>query len=217
LRVYIQTRQYSQDLVREIQTREMAGSRSYSTDKKLDVPRERWIKCKWDPNNSVHGGKLYLRREITGSPGYEDFGQLSDKDVKLGRKKPHWYSIMMSVQDGIARHQADHCFTEKRKDDWRHFYMYYPLRGLASLPAYYKPPFRLPVFSRSGAGHEPNKEITHLLGSIGEDESGRFRLFYTNGKDSANYEWLLPSVTYNGRLLDGTRPGQKPSKYGKHE
>jgi len=90
--------------------------------------------------------------------------------------------------------------------------MYYPRRGIESLPALYKPPFRLPVFPDAEPGREPSKEITHLLGSIGEDDSGRYRLFYTNGKDSAKYEWVLPSVTYNGRLLNGARPGQKPSE-----
>jgi len=79
LRGYIQTRQYSQDLAREVQTRDMTGSRSYKTDKKLAIPRERWIKCKWEPNNSVHGGKLYLQKKLSGSPDYEDFGQLSMK------------------------------------------------------------------------------------------------------------------------------------------
>ena len=72
--VYVQIRRFCAPKVRFIQTRDMTGSHSSKTDIKLPFPVHSDQTISWEPNDSVHRGKLYLRGTIGGEPTHQEFG-----------------------------------------------------------------------------------------------------------------------------------------------
>lgn len=187
-------------------TRNMEGSTSYATDKKLPFPRLVAVRSVWEPDDSKHGGKLFLCGDLSGSPDYEDFG--------VGDGAEKWRAKMLDVKTGLEQNfTCSHIFNHERTAAWRDFLERYPWGGLKDVPLSERPPFSIPTFSERlcQSGEE---EVDKLVVSTGEDKAGRPRLYFQQGMDKMDYPRAESLATYNGYFLDGRAFGKKRAAQG---
>lgn len=198
--MFIQTRRFSAPIVREVMTRDMQDSTSYATDRKLAFPRIVAVRSVWEPDDSKHGGKMYLSGEVHGAPMYEDFGE--------GEWGAAWRKKLADIKKGLEENYCAHLFNERRIAEWRQFLERYPMGGLGDVPLSARPPFLIPSFvarpSRPG-----DEQVVGMLTSAGEDKKGRHRLYYQQGEDMLEYSRALSKATYNGFYLDGKAYAKK--------
>ena len=163
----------------------------------LKFPRPVAVKSSWLPANSVHGGKRFLQREVTGAPAYAEFGpKLSPDGATLER--PAWFQQATDVFRDVKEHFAvTSVFFPRRIREWKQVSASFPWYGLKSLPPEKLEPFYVPEFkampSDGGLGRFP----------VGLDPQGRRRPFFKDGKDIARYEPAETQVTFNRKYLDG--------------
>lgn len=191
--MYLQTRKYSNAKVREIVTRDMTDSTSWATDTKLEFPRLVDTRSVWEPNDSKHGGKLYLNIEIGGAPDYEEF--LRDDST--------WVSKLNNIR-GELEHAFTSChiFTERRQREWRVFFERYPWGGLVDVEEDHRPPFVIPEFPAGTDGGRG--QVGDLMMTAGEDEQGRPRLYFERGMDLLSYPRAPSRASFGKFLLDGS-------------
>lgn len=207
--MFIQTRRYSATRAREVMTRDMEGSSSYATDKKLPFPRLVAVRSVWEPDDSKHGGKLYLSGQLCGAPVYEDFG--------VGKSADKWRAHMEDVKKGLEQNFiSSHIFNERRMAEWRTFLEAYPMGGLKDVPLSERPPFSIPSFPDRPSRME-NEEVDKLVVNTGEDKAGKPRLYFKRGEDTLEYQRADSKATYSGYHLDGRAFGKKRAVQGESE
>lgn len=194
-------------------TRDTTSSLSAATDRKLTTPICQDQSCPWEPNDSSLAlGKLFLGAVVEGQPEYQEFGPQSG-DLK-------WAAALRDTWTEIQEHYADVAFTDARIAEWEDFMMAYPWGGIKDLPPSVIPPYRDVVFTAIPPGQSDiPAEMAVMLNSIGQDGSGRPRLFYSmEGKDLLSYPRVLSRVTYGNVYLDGTahRPKKRKRKGASH-
>lgn len=208
--VFLQTRKYSSDKVREIITRDTTLSLAAATDRKLPFPRLDNYMCVWEPNDSAVGpGKLYLAQEVTGKPSYEDFGPVTGEDGQPVAKS--WALKMKMAWASIQEHFSGALFTQEVRDEWETFFRHFPWNGLSDLPDRFLPPFKIPRFF-NGSASEPSvpRDVSNILDSVGLDAHGRERVHQRDGRDTLLYPRVGSKVTYNDLHLDMTK--HRPKK-----
>ena len=119
--------------------------------------------------------------------------------------------MALLVVDVRREYRTRTVWFDDRRADWEYFYAeMVPRRGVESLEG----AGRLPTFALdpSAAIRPPvptpgdcaAKDITH---NLGRDASGRMRLCFKDGVDTAKYEQALLWANFSGRLVDGTSYG----------
>lgn len=177
----------------------MSNSNAYSTDTKLPFPRLSAVLSVWEPDDSKHGGKLYLRHPIGGAPHYEDFTQTAGA----------WRAKLHEVKAGLEdQFRSSHIFTDHRIDDWQRFWGAYPWDGLGDLAAEDAPSFYVPAFPDAPT-FVGDEEVEDLMRVAGEDKEGRPRLYFDKGMDMLTYPRGRSKTTYSGFHLDGTAHQKK--------
>lgn len=196
VKVYLQLRKHSQRTGRVVKTRDMTGSTSFKTDKLLNFPVITPVESAWVPNNSMHGGKVWLKRAVQGAPKYEEFGPKRQKNG-LPLEQPKWVGEMRKVFRGV-RHNfaASAVFTHRRKQDWLLISANFPWGGLKSVPEEDRPPWSIPEFKPRPVDIGPDLKV-------GVDPEGRRRPFFKGGKDIAVYKKAVLEANFNHRHLDG--------------
>lgn len=178
----------------------MEGSTSSSTDRKLAMPCIKDVTVVWEPNDSIHGGKLFLMEHLTGAPEFEEF-------FPVGGPVPDWWRKLKGVHRSLEKaFNSSNCFSGEHIAEWREWFQAYPWQGLVSVPAQHRLPFHVPDFPiRQATCAEREAAVAEILDGAGQDERGRLRPFYKHGRDMLRYERAKSLVTYGGFLLDGTK------------
>lgn len=157
----------------------------------------------WEPNDSAIGpGKLYLAKEITGEPSYEEFGPIISDD---GNPVPRaWTSKLLKAWASIQEHFSGALFTQEVTDEWEAFFGRFPWNGLRDLPPQCLPPFKIPRFGSDNPSQLSSlpHNVSHILESVGVDAQGRERVHQREGRDTLFYPRVVSSVTYNSLHLD---------------
>lgn len=175
-------------------------TRDPDTDHKLSFPELKDDLIVWEPNDSVHGGKLYLQEVLGGFPDYSEFRP-------TGESHPEWEIKLRTVWRQLKRNYfTSNCFDEDRVDEWERFMKDYPWGGLQDVPQDRLPVFRLPVFPDRLAMVTGGEDWTKgVLEQAGIDQHGRLRPFFKGGKDVMKYGRAQSFVTYGDILLNGKR------------
>ena len=203
-------KKWSSYTAREVKTRDwVQGSTSCEDDNLRGWPEWKPVTCQFRPNDSKHGGKLFCTSEITGEPPLVDIMKIHDGDGKeLGPAS--WLEEMDLLMVDVRKEfdAVPTVWRDARRADWEHFdAKMVPRRGLTSL----EDTGRLPTFAldTSAAKRPPvptpgDRAAEDIMHNLGWDASGRLRLCYENGVDTAKYEPALLWANFNGRLVDGT-------------
>lgn len=199
-KVYIQTRRFCAPKVREVRTRDDA-------EKKLVFPCYSDATVLWEPNDSLHRGKLFLKHHLKGEPKYVEFRPSEGPE-------PEWYGKLQKVWAGMAElYDVSNVFDDEAKDQWEEFWARFPWGGLKDLQPEDLPEFHIPAFptepvvAETGEDHQ---QAVGVLSQAGMDQDGRRRAFFRDGQDLMKYPKAESYVTYGSYLLSGDR--YKPAK-----
>lgn len=213
-KVYMQVKKYAQKYAREVKTRHRTGSDTPETDRLRSMPTCKPKMCNFLPEDSKHGGWLFCGGPIMGKPDLVDF-MLDDEGNNHDPSESPWVTTLLEVWKNLKEHyDKGYVFYPEREESWENFFnKQVPWNGLESLQH-----DRLPVFELvpPDVAEETTEdgEITKMLQSVGQDEQGRRRFLYKDGKDVAVYEPAKLWANFSGRMLDGTTLDEAEKKKG---
>ena len=208
-KVYVALKKWSSFTAREVKTRDwVQGSTSCEDDSVRAWPEWKPVACQFRPNDSKHGGKLFCTSEVVGEPPLVDIMKVYDAGGSEKGSASWLGEVVLRVRRAYGVRTVWH---GDRRAGWEYFCTeVVPRRGTNSL----EDTGRLPTLAldTSAAKRPPAptpgdcaaKDIVH---NLGRGASGRVRLCFKDGVDTAKYEQALLWANFSGRLVDGTSYG----------
>lgn len=204
-KVYMQTRRFSAPKIREVVTRD-------DSEAQLAFPYYRDVSVCWEPNDSVHRGKLFLQEAIGGQPSYVE---CCPPD-----KAPHeWIAKLQSVRHDLQQaYRSSNVFDGERIREWEAFMDSMPWEGNCTIDPQLLPDFTIPDAPPETPGAEEghhHSQAMAVLMNAGLDSSGNLRAYFKEGVDLLKYPRAESVVTYGNRCLNGVR--YDPATMGKRK
>lgn len=192
--MYTQTRRFNAAKVREVVTRDDSNG-------KVAFPYYRDVTVCWEPNDSIHGGKLFLQHRITRRPVYVEC-------CPPGNAPPTWVVQLKKVEDELeGDFRCSVVFDDEQVQQWRSWMRSMAWKGNSSIDPQHLPEFHIPDFP----SRPPTEEDRHhnqamaLLQQAGMDPSGNLRAYYKDGQDQLTYPRDQSLITYGNRHLNGQK------------
>ena len=199
----MQTRRFSASKIREVVTRD-------ESEAKLVFPHYRDVTVCWEPNDSVHRGKLFLQETIRGRPSYVEC-------CPPGKAPYEWAVKLEGVWNDLRQaYRSSNVFDAERVQEWESFLGSMPWRGNCTIEPQFLPDFTIPESPPKPPGAEEghhHSQAMAVLVNAGLDSSGNLRAYFKEGVDLLKYPRDESVVTYGNRCLNGMK--YDPATMGK--